>query len=433
MRIFYRSLHHQTARLLIGLFLIQLSCTPTNSVNKLSDKQIAVVQQLDQVVIPLQDSNPLRAFTDLTPLDGVLANAQLIGLGEATHGTREFFLMKDRLFRYLVQKHGHRTLLFEASFGVCLAINQYIHGQESTIKNATGAALSLRYWTWQTAEVRDLIAWMHTYNMGKPAEDQLSFYGIDCQSSDDLYPIVSAYLAKTDPDQTGKLAELYADRKRTSEIYELFKLNEAAWIAKSGRQDYEIAKHAARVLEQYQDISTDTFCSGSNRDNYLAENTRWVLQALQVGKTSLWAHNHHISNTRNGYCTKPMMGSFLKQTLKSDYLAIGMSLGSGMFNATDPPPAAKVLQKSIQTDDEPESFNYIFDQAQAANFALNLNQSNMGAALASWLTEENPFFEAGSYFNEKETGRYYTYLALKNRYDLVIHFRNTSTSNLLGK
>jgi len=195
---------------LTGYLLLPLSCKqPVEPTVPLSTEETALVQALNQVIIPLKDADPTRDFTELTPLDSVFSQVQLVGIGEATHGTHEFFQMKARLFRYLVQKHGFRTLAFEANFGSCVMVNRYIHGQSTSFRNTTDAVKSMGFWTWNTTEVRDLIEWVKQYNADKPASEQLSFYGFDCQTLEDNYPLINEFVAKVDLNASYKLPELY--------------------------------------------------------------------------------------------------------------------------------------------------------------------------------------------------------------------------------
>lgn len=386
------------------------------------------MQSLDQVILPLNDADPTRDFTELTPLDSLFSQVQLVGMGEATHGTHEFFQMKARLFRYLVLQHGFRTLAFEASFGSCVMVNRYIHGQSTSFRNATDAVKSMGYWTWSTTEVRDLIEWMRQYNTDKPASEQLSFYGFDCQTLEDNYPLINEFVAKVDVDASYKLPELYHNLERIGEAYDLFVANESKWVAAGGRQNYEIAKQAARVLIQQQGLTKYGACK---RDNYMAENSQWLINTLHLGKVSLWAHNYHTGNW-TGACglAIPVMGAYLKQQFKQQYLAVGMSLSNGAFNALSASRAFGVF--SEQSQDVMTSYNYLLGKTKYANFALNLNQPFLGDSLLNWLTREHLLFEPGAIYDaSKADDYYYSPYTLKGRFDVLIHFRNTTPSQFL--
>lgn len=415
--------------LLTGYVLLLISCKqPVEPTVPLSAEETTVIQALNQVIVPIKDADPTRDFTELAPLDSVFSQVQLVGMGEATHGTHEFFQMKARLFRYLVEQHGFRTLAFEANFGSCVLVNRYIHGQSTSFRNATDAVKSMGYWTWSTTEVRDLIEWMKQYNTNKPAGEQLSFYGFDCQTLEDNYPLINEFVAKVDVNASYKLPGLYNNLARIGEIYALFVAHEGEWVAAGGRLDYEIAKQAARILIQQQDVIKYGSCK---RDQYMAENSQWLISTLQVGKVSLWAHNYHIGNW-TGACgvATPVMGGYLKQQFKQHYLTVGTSSSNGSFNALSASHSFDVF--SEQSQKVLTSYNYLLGKTKYANFALNLNQPFLGSSLLNWLTEEHLLFEPGAiYDTSKADDYYYAPCKLKGRFDVLIHFRDTTPSQFL--
>lgn len=445
---------HQAFRLLffLGFSLFVVSCKKTDPdpLADLSSDKVSVVQAFNKVILPLQDADPTRDFTELAPLDTILAKAQVVGLGEGTHGTREFFRMKDRLFRYLVQKHGHQTIAFEANFGRAVIVNRFIHGQSTGLSAATSAAKSMYFWTWSTDEVRELLQWMKDYNVGKSADKQLSFYGFDCQYADDEFPLITEFLTKVDPasvprvdslvtqlallgqsSATDQLRQQYANQ--LTALSNLFISNESQWVALGGRQEYEIARQAARVLFQQQDLGDASSCNYSvKRDRYMAENVQWMLTRANIGKLTLWAHNYHIANIPYAFCNFPSMGAILKEQLANKYLMVGQLLTNGSFTVVDASQSSRNLKAlSVRTEGVTNSFNYLLGKGQYANFALNLHDAKLSSTLTDWLSTKYPLFEVGALFDESKPEQYYSITALTGRYDLLIHFRDTTPSQLL--
>ncbi|WP_338876247.1 erythromycin esterase family protein [Spirosoma sp. SC4-14] len=432
------------------LLLIGCKSTTPDPLQDLSTDQIATVQALNNVIFPIQDANPSRDFTDLSPLDTLLAKAQLVGMGEGTHGTREFFQMKDRLFRYLVQKHGFQTIAFEANFGRSVIVNRFLHGQTSNLASATDAAKSMYFWTWSTDEVRELLQWMKEYNMTKSANQQLSFYGFDCQYADDEFPLIREFLSKVDPlslpkaDSLSSLYKLTANSSATDSIrqqygqqiqslYNSFVRNENKWASQGGQQDYEIARQAARILIQLQDLTSGDNCNYFiKRDKYMAENVQWMLTNMHIDKVSLWAHNYHISSLSNGSCNQPSMGGYLKNQLKDKYLTICTLFTNGTFTVRDASASnAPLTQLSAHTGDVKTSFNNLFGKVKYVNFGLNLNQGQLDPTIKSWLDTNSPLLEVGATFDQSKASQYYSVTALKGRFDILLHFRDTSPSQLL--
>ncbi|GAB4020699.1 erythromycin esterase family protein [Spirosoma migulaei] len=405
---------------------------------------------MNKVILPLQDADPTREFTELAPLDTVLAKAQVVGMGEGTHGTREFFRMKDRLFRYLVQKHGHQTIAFEANFGRAVLVNRFIHGQPTGLASAAEAAKSMYFWTWSTDEVRELLQWMKDYNIGKSIDQQLSFYGFDCQYADDEFPLLTEFLTQVDPasrSTVDSLASQYAlvsklamtDPLRQQYAQGLavlshrFVVNESKWVAVGGRINYEIARQAARVLIQQQDLGDGSTCnSGAKRDQYMAENVQWLLTRMNVSKVSLWAHNYHMANMPAASCSLPTMGAYLKKQLTSKYLIVGQLLTNGSFTAVDGSQGIGRLKSlSIRTEGVNNSFNYLLGKGQYTTFAMNLHQPQLDTVVTNWLSAQHPLFEAGAVFDETRPEQSYTITALRGRFDVLLHFRDTTPTQLL--
>ncbi|MBN8826163.1 MULTISPECIES: erythromycin esterase family protein [unclassified Spirosoma] len=409
-----------------SLFLAGCKQPDVDPFEGLTTDQIAIVQALNKSIAPIQDADPNRDFTDLTPLDTILTKAQVVGMGEGTHGTREFFQMKDRLFRYMVQKHGIKAIGFEANFGRSVIVNRFIHGQTTNLASASVAAKSMYFWTWSTEEVRDLLQWMKDYNVGKPGDQQLSFYGFDCQYADDEWPLIYEFLAKVEPTSLPGSDSL-------ASLYNRFVANETKWAAAGGRENYEIARQAVRVLIQQADITNGDVCNTYiKRDMYMAENVQWMLTRMHVSKASLWAHNYHISNIPYANCSQPSMGGYLKQLLKDKYLTICTFLTNGSFTVRDASKNNSPLsQLSVRTGDVSTSFNNLLGKTQYSNFMLNLNQPGLAPALTNWLGSKHPLFETGAAFDETRPEQYYSVSTLTGRFDILFHFRDTSPSKLL--
>lgn len=87
-----------------------------NKKSELSDSVKTLISELNKCIHPVSGSDPSLNNADLAPFD-IFAGTKIIGLGEASHGTKEFFQMKHRLFKYFVEKHGYKIFGFEADMG----------------------------------------------------------------------------------------------------------------------------------------------------------------------------------------------------------------------------------------------------------------------------------------------------------------------------
>jgi len=145
--------------------------------------------------IRLQTVDPMSDLGDLQPLAPVIGDARIAG-GEATHGTREHFLYRHRLLRFLVTQKGFRALAFESPRPTGLALNQYVLGGEGDPARLLGKAV---FGVWYSQEVLDAIQWMHEYNATVRPDQRVEFVGIDIQVTRLSASAVAQYLDRVDP------------------------------------------------------------------------------------------------------------------------------------------------------------------------------------------------------------------------------------------
>jgi erythromycin esterase-like protein len=133
-------------------------------------------------------------FADMEPLRKVVGNARIVELGEATHGTREFFLLKHRMLEYLATQMGFTIFGIEANMPEAYRLNEYVlTGKGDPVTLLKG----MYFWTWDTQEVLDMIRWMRAYNAS--GKGRLQFTGFDMQTPTVAAQIVDDFVAKTEP------------------------------------------------------------------------------------------------------------------------------------------------------------------------------------------------------------------------------------------
>lgn len=135
-----------------------------------------VVSWLRDHALPFDTPVVREDRSDLSFLESLIGDARIVSLGEATHGTREFFQMKHRILDYLAEEMGFRLFAMEATWPEMNRIDDWVHGGEGD----PAVLLSGQYfWTWNTQEVMDLITWAREFNSGRPPEDHVSVLGFD--------------------------------------------------------------------------------------------------------------------------------------------------------------------------------------------------------------------------------------------------------------
>ncbi|GHA56144.1 erythromycin esterase family protein [Pontibacter akesuensis] len=161
-----------------------------------SDKDVE-----DVAAIPAEAMHALESDADLDVLLHEIGDARLVLLGEASHGTSEFYTWRARISRRLVEEKGFKIIAVEGDWMDTYPLNNYIRGNS----NYTSAEAALKEfdrwptWMWANKEIAELAEWLRAYNQGKAANAQVGFYGLDVYGMWESLEAVQAYLQQTDP------------------------------------------------------------------------------------------------------------------------------------------------------------------------------------------------------------------------------------------
>ena len=145
-----------------------------------ADAWASIVRELGAQALPFKTVLAGSGFDDLAGLDGMIGNARIVALGEASHGTAEFFQMKHRLLEYLVETKGFTVFAMEAPWAEAQLADRFIKTGEGS---AAAALVAMHFRIWQTEEVRAMLDWMRAYNSTRGERPELSFAGFDMQSA----------------------------------------------------------------------------------------------------------------------------------------------------------------------------------------------------------------------------------------------------------
>ncbi len=409
--------------------------------------------------IPLRSVVAGSGFTDLQPLKALVGNATVVGLGEATHGTKEFFQLKHRMLEFLVEEMGFRVFAIEASLPEAHAVDEYIRtGQGDPAKTLKG----LYFWTWNTREVLDQILWMRKYNADPGHPKKLRFYGVDMQEHRVALAQAKAWLEKEDSEEA---RQLDAIGKR---IVMRMEKGESRSFSKSLRQGITVAagfsvpvsadwegiirdlealalrldarkailaagdqapiferqRQNLRILAQCARMEADPQHSFTVRDEAMAANLCWI-QAQEPGeKIVLWAHNGHIgadSRLRT-------MGWHLRQALKDAYLPIGFAFREGGFQAQNTDP----MQAGLKVFNVTPSAEASLDAALASSghpvMALDLRNLPTGP-VREWFEAPQGVLECGAVFHVPvDPHMYVPRLSVASRFGALLFVNRTTTA-----
>ncbi|RPJ59788.1 MAG: hypothetical protein EHM23_12835 [Acidobacteria bacterium] len=139
-----------------------------------------------------------HGFADMQPLKKVIGDARIVALGEATHGTREFFQLKHRMLEFLATEMGFTIFSIEANMPEAYRLNDYVLNGRGDPKQLLKG---MYFWTWDTEEVLNMILWMREFN--KSGKGRLEFTGFDMQTPNVALEIVDGFVARNDPQYFG--------------------------------------------------------------------------------------------------------------------------------------------------------------------------------------------------------------------------------------
>ncbi|MFF8659162.1 erythromycin esterase family protein [Streptomyces huasconensis] len=204
-------------------------------------QQPSVVRALERAVHPLRSTDPGGRTTDLRALGEMVGDAEVTGLGEATHGSHEFFAMKERVFRHLVEEKGFTTFALEMSWTAGLRIDEYLQGGEGTARQVAEETLAGS--PWERAEFVSLIAWMREHNRRHPRRG-VRFMGDDIGApklGDRIFDRVTSYVREARPGALPRLVASYRGLRPLDDIF--------AYLGKPLAERRRNAVAAQRALE----------------------------------------------------------------------------------------------------------------------------------------------------------------------------------------
>ncbi|MBI4787150.1 MAG: erythromycin esterase family protein [Chloroflexi bacterium] len=446
-----------SALLLALLLFIPTGCTtapaPSPTYCSPSDHEVApaTTAWLREKAIPLAD-NSARDWQDLGPLKQMIGEARIVALGEATHGTREFFDAKRRLLQFLVEQMGFNTFAIEANGPEADRINAYLQTGQGDPAQLLAA---LQVWPWNTREVLEMIEWMRAHNRQAGDGTTLTFRGFDMQLPRAAMDDLVRYMQQVDPsnNQTESALACYRQfqdatfgyatvdpatqqkcREGLERVYAELQRQRAAYEQESSPEEYQRALRAARLTLQAEERYR-TMANRDLRDAFMAENLTWILDnGGPQAKVILWAHNTHVD------AALPMtksMGTYLRERFGREYLSMGFAFYRGSFNAMEFDSAKNrygavaIQQAALPPANSHESY---FHAVGLPRFLLDLRElESEENAETVWMTGPHPFRSIGAVYDPSRPLDYCYDARLPEEFDLIVYFDETSPSELLSK
>src|SRR5579884_73837 len=154
----------------------------------------------------------LRGKESLDPLLDRIGEARIVLLGEASHGTAEYYIWRQLISERLIGEKGFSFIAVEGDWPDCDRVNRYVKGMTPTGTTARDVLHAFERWpTWMWAnwEIVALTEWLRRYNENRPEEQRIGFYGLDVYSMWESLAAVTAYLERIDPDAASAARRAY--------------------------------------------------------------------------------------------------------------------------------------------------------------------------------------------------------------------------------
>ncbi|WP_342379748.1 erythromycin esterase family protein [Myxococcus stipitatus] len=379
-----------------------------------------VVSWVKQSLVPLTTVEAGHGFADLQPLKPWLAKARVVALGEATHGTREFFQLKHRLMEFLVTELGFNIFALEGNFAEALVINDYVlHG-----KGDEAQVLDNLFQIWRTEEVMALIRWMRAYNADPRHTRKLKFYGVDMQDTVRPTRALLDFFARVDPAfhqrLVGPMARFLDEktwRARQAEAGQALaplvadieaRLRQLPRRKGSEKEHALMARHARLLWQCATQLSNPEpdWSAISHRDRAMAENARWVLEQEGAdARMVLWAHNGHVSTAQVGNLVP--MGQHLREVLGDALYSFGFAFNQGGLRAVHESlmvaKKPRVYTAHSVPPAEAGSLDETLVRAQVPLFALDLRGLPAQGAARDFFTQTRTWRNYGFVFTGNDS------------------------------
>jgi len=320
-------------------------------------------------------------------------DAQIVLLGEATHGSSEFYRARAAITRELVQHHGFNIVAVEADWPDAARIDRYVRHHDK--RPSRGEAFArFPTWMWRNREMMEFADWLRAHNERLEREKRTSFHGLDIYSLGASIESVLAYLDRVDP-EAARLARrryscitpwqdepahygravLYQGKHPcedavVAQLYELLE-HRLEYMAEDGEDFLDAAQNAriVRAAEQYYRIMYRGATESWNlRDRHMFDTLTTLLNTKGAGaRVVVWAHNSHIgdaSATAMGWQGEFNIGSLCRTAFGKDAVSIGFGTDRGTVAAASEWDAPMEIKTILPARND--SYEYAFRKAGIA-------------------------------------------------------------------
>ena len=399
---------------------------------------------------------------DYDPLMELIGGARFVLLGEASHGTHEFYRGRAEITKRLIKEKDFAAVAVEADWPDAYRVNRYVQGRgdDQTAADALSGFKRFPTWMWRNSDVLDFTGWLRAHNDSLASgANKVGFYGLDLYSLRASIEAVLGYLDRVDPEGAKRARARYScfdhfggdtqaygyaagfgltescEEEVIGQLVEL-RRRAADYARRDGRvaeEEFFFAEQNARLVrnaeEYYRSMFRGRVSSWNLRDEHMFETLDALAKHLEArqqrpAKIVVWAHNSHLGDARAtemGEQGELNLGQLVRQAHGGDCVLVGWSTHAGTVTAADnwdEPARRKRVRPSL-----PNSYERLFHDTGLARFLLNLRD---GGEVAELLRRPRLERAIGVIYRpETERLSHYFHARLSDQFDAVIHFDET--------
>lgn len=403
------------------------------------------------------------AAEDFDPLLERIGDAPLVLLGEATHGTHEFYANRARITQRLIEERGFNAVAVEADWPDAVRVGRFVQGRggDTSAKAALDDFRRFPQWMWRNSEVLQFVEWLREHNELRPAGDRVGFFGLDLYSLHASVQAVIDYLEKVDPEAAQRTRQRYACFDHTLEeaseaaqqygyltsigarrscedeaVAQLVELRERAreYLERDGfvAQDEQFyAEQNARLVTRAEEYYRAMFGRRVNtwnlRDQHMTDTLSSLYDHLAAqrgeAKIVVWEHNSHIGDARATDRAKwgeLNVGQLVRQRYEDKAVLVGFSTNTGTVSAASDWGEA-VERKRVRPAIE-GSYERLLHETMQDDFMLIMNQGRVAEVL-----EQPRLARAIGVIYRPETERqsHYFRCRMAEQFDVMLHYDET--------
>jgi erythromycin esterase-like protein/predicted phosphoribosyltransferase len=440
----------------VAALLARPSTAENNGAAQSPTADSALINALRETAYPLAGS-----ARDYDPLIGRIGEARFALLGEASHGTHEFYCERAEITKRLIAEKNFTAVAVEADWPDAYRLNRYVRGASDDVDAVEALADFRRFptWMWRNTVVVEFIEWLRAHNDAlPPGAEKVGFYGLDLYSLHASMKAVLQYLEKVDPEAAARARERYSCFDHVGEdtqayglmtrlnlsksceeevVGQLLELQRRAadYMRRDGRLDDDLfyAEQNARLVKNaeayYRSVFLEEVSSWNLRDRHMAETLDALVAHLgrkgNRAKIAVWEHNSHLGDARAtemGQRGELNVGQLTRERYGSEAVLVGFTTHHGTVTAASDwgkPAERKRVRPALAG-----SYEALFHAAQRDRFLLILND---GDTMVQQLSVPRLERAIGVIYRpDTERQSHYFRARLPSQFDAVLHFDETS-------